>query len=205
MGNAWTSDRRNPPRFTKTITVEDYVAFFHQYFGFTDTNNPVLAPFANAQCSCKKYLMGSDGAWDHANSCLDHARNWYCTHSHILRVERICNDAGFSTQVKMVLTSAGNQHADLEVLNIRVAQQTDLLVYVTLSHDFVNGLLELVFFEHVFRSLRVPQSCCGAAQKIALLALSNVAERGIGIRGHALAMGPSHCDNGMVSGGRSPL
>ena len=32
------------------------------------------------------------------------------------------------------------------------------------------------------------------AQKLALPALSNVAERGIGSRGHALAMGPSHCD-----------
>jgi hypothetical protein len=32
------------------------------------------------------------------------------------------------------------------------------------------------------------------AQKIALLALSNVAERGIDSRGHALAMGPSPCD-----------
>jgi hypothetical protein len=25
----------NPPRITETITVEDYVAFLHQYFGFT--------------------------------------------------------------------------------------------------------------------------------------------------------------------------
>ena len=32
------------------------------------------------------------------------------------------------------------------------------------------------------------------AQKIALLALSNVAERDIDSRGHALAMGPSPCD-----------
>jgi hypothetical protein len=32
------------------------------------------------------------------------------------------------------------------------------------------------------------------AQKSALLAPPNVAERGIGSRGHALAMGPSHCD-----------
>ena len=32
------------------------------------------------------------------------------------------------------------------------------------------------------------------AHKIALLAVSNVAERGIGSRGHALVMGPSHCD-----------
>ena len=32
------------------------------------------------------------------------------------------------------------------------------------------------------------------AQKIAMLALSNVVERGIDSRGHALVMGPSHCD-----------
>jgi hypothetical protein len=32
------------------------------------------------------------------------------------------------------------------------------------------------------------------AQKIAMLALSNVAERGIDSRGHALVMGPSHSD-----------
>jgi hypothetical protein len=31
-------------------------------------------------------------------------------------------------------------------------------------------------------------------EKIAMLALSNVAERGIDSRGHALVMGPSHCD-----------
>ena len=31
------------------------------------------------------------------------------------------------------------------------------------------------------------------AQKLALLELSNVAERGIGSRGHVLAVGPSHC------------
>ena len=32
------------------------------------------------------------------------------------------------------------------------------------------------------------------AQRLARLALSNVAERGIGSRGHALAVGPLHCD-----------
>ena len=32
------------------------------------------------------------------------------------------------------------------------------------------------------------------AQKLALLALSEVGGRGIGSRGHALAVGPSHCD-----------
>ena len=49
-------------------------------------------------------------------------------------------------QSKRVLTNAGKQRADLEILNIhsQVAQQIDLLVDVTLRHDFVgaghNGL-----------------------------------------------------------------
>jgi hypothetical protein len=36
---------RNTPRTTEKITEKDYVAFFHQFFGFT--NIPALAPFAN--------------------------------------------------------------------------------------------------------------------------------------------------------------
>jgi hypothetical protein len=51
-------------------------------------------------------------------------------------LERICNDAGFTTH-KRVLTSQGNRRADLEIRNIRVAQQTDLLVDVTLRHNFI--------------------------------------------------------------------
>jgi hypothetical protein len=61
-------------------------------------------------------------------------------HNNVLRAfESIYNDAGFSTNFKMVLTGEGNRRADLEVLNIRVAQQTDLLVNVTLRHDFIGA------------------------------------------------------------------
>jgi hypothetical protein len=47
-------------------------------------------------------------------------------------LESICNDAGFSTKHKMVLMSESNRRADIQVLNIRVAQMTDLLVDVSL-------------------------------------------------------------------------
>jgi hypothetical protein len=61
-------------------------------------------------------------------------------HDHVLRaLERICNDAGFATTHKRVLTSDGNRRADLEICNIRVAGQTDLLVDVTLRHDFIGS------------------------------------------------------------------
>ena len=35
------------------------------------------------------------------------------------------------------MCAGGNHRADLEVLNIRVAQPTDLLVDVTLRHDLI--------------------------------------------------------------------
>jgi hypothetical protein len=104
----------------QTIAERDYVAFFHQFFGLT--NNPALAPFANVPCRCKRYFMGGEGAWDNVNSCIHHAPNWTFAHDHVLRaLERICNDAGFATNHKRVLTSEGNRRADLEIRNIRVA------------------------------------------------------------------------------------
>jgi hypothetical protein len=134
MGRAWTTGGRNAPRTTESITEKDYVAFFHQFFGLT--NNPALAPFANVPCPCQRYFMGGEGAWDHINSCLHHASNWTCAHDHVFRaLERICNDAGFATTHKRVLTSEGNRRADLEIRNIRVAQQTDLLVDVTVRRN----------------------------------------------------------------------
>jgi hypothetical protein len=53
VGADGRAGRRDTSRTTETITVEDYVAFFHQYFGFT--NNPFLAPFENEQSRCKRY------------------------------------------------------------------------------------------------------------------------------------------------------
>ena len=40
---------------------------------------------------------------------------------------------------KQVLTGAGKRRADLEILNIQVARQIDLLVDITLRHDFVGA------------------------------------------------------------------
>ena len=55
---------------------------------------------------------------------IHHASNWTCAHDHVLRaLERICNDAGFATTHKRVLTSEGNRRADLEIRNIRVARR----------------------------------------------------------------------------------
>jgi hypothetical protein len=111
---------RNASRTTEIITEKDYVAFFHQFFGFT--NNSALAPFANAQCPCQRYFMGGDGTWDHINSCIHHNANWTTAHEHVLQAfERVCNDAGFATRRKRVLTSAGRRCADLTLTTLLTA------------------------------------------------------------------------------------
>jgi hypothetical protein len=105
------------------------------------TNNPALAPFANVPCLCQRYFVGGEHAWDHMNSCLHHASNGTCAHDHVLRaLERICHchDAGFATTHKRVLTSEGND-LEIEIRNIHVAQQTDLLVDVTVGHNFIGA------------------------------------------------------------------
>jgi hypothetical protein len=42
MGRSWASFGCDAPRTTATVTEQDYGAFFHQFFGFS--NNPALAP-----------------------------------------------------------------------------------------------------------------------------------------------------------------
>ena len=61
MGRAWVPTSRvsrTTGRAPGIVTVSDYVAFFCQYFGYTD--NPVLAPIAQERCRCLRYLHDSD-------------------------------------------------------------------------------------------------------------------------------------------------
>ena len=53
--------------------------------------------------------------------------------------ERICNDTGFATSRQQVLTSEGSRVADLEIRNIRLADKVDLLVDITIRHDFIGA------------------------------------------------------------------
>ena len=84
--------------------------------------------------------MGGDGTWDHINSCIYHSVNWTTAHEHVLQAfERICNDAGFATRRKQVLTSEGSRCADLEIRNILLAYKVDLLVDITIFHDLIGA------------------------------------------------------------------
>ncbi len=141
-GCPWTSIGHIVTGTTEKITEADYVAFFHQFFGFT--NNPAVAPLANVQYPYQRYLMGGDGAWDHINSCNRHSANWSIAHEHVLQaLELICQAAGYATSRKRVLPSEGNRRADLEVRNIRVyvrvAGKTDLLIDITIRHNFIGA------------------------------------------------------------------
>jgi hypothetical protein len=62
-----------------------------------------------------------------------------------------------------VLTSEGHRRADLEIRNIRVAQQIDLLVDVTLRHDFI-GAFPSALTPSALRQLqaRAPGESCSS-------------------------------------------
>ena len=83
--------------------------------------------------------MDGEVGWDQKTAALVMNGIHTAPHDQVLRAfEGMCKDAGYSTSLKVVLASAGNRRADLEVFNIlRVAQQTNLLVDVTLRHDFI--------------------------------------------------------------------
>jgi len=100
--------------------------------------------------------MGGDGAWDHINSCIYHSANWTTAHEHVLQAfERICNDEGFATRRKQVLTSEGSRRADLEIRNIRLADKVDLLVDITVT--IVAYLVGSGALEDVIRVVRVAE------------------------------------------------
>jgi hypothetical protein len=74
-------------------------------------------------------------------------------------LERICIDAGFATTHKRMLTSEGNRRADLKIRNIRMAGQADLLVDVSLRHDFIGAPHRHVAFLPACMSTSHPSSC----------------------------------------------
>ena len=93
MDCPWTSIGHSVTGTTEKLTEADYVAFFHQFLGFT--NNPALASLANVQCPCQRYLMGGDGAWDHINCCPRHSANWFTAHEHVFQaLERSTQSTG---------------------------------------------------------------------------------------------------------------
>ena len=137
MGRAWVPTSRvsrTTGRAPGIVTVSDYVAFFCQYFGYTD--NPVLAPIAQERCRCQRYFHDSD----HIHCCNRHSANWYRAHDHMLDAFRgICQEAGYVTDVKQVMTSEGARRADIAIFGIDVLQHTDLLADATVRHDFIGA------------------------------------------------------------------
>ena len=111
---------------SKLVTSSDYVAFFCQFFGYTD--NPVLAPIAQEPCRCQRYRHDSD----HVNCCSRHSANWLRDHEHVLRaIMAVLQAAGYACSIKHVPTSDGIRRADLHVVGTRLMGKDDLIIDYT--------------------------------------------------------------------------
>jgi hypothetical protein len=81
----------------ETITVADYVAFFHQFLGFAD--NPVLAPGVHERCRCRRFFIGGDVAGTF--NCLQSSQLQLVLRSQLCvfeALEGICYAAGYSRE-----------------------------------------------------------------------------------------------------------
>ena len=132
MGCPWLPARERRHSRLQLVTSSDYVAFFCQFFGYTD--NPVLAPIAQEPCRCQRYRHDSD----HVNCCSRHSANWLRAHEHVLRaIMAVLQAAGYACSIKHVPTSDGIRRADLHVVGTRLMGKDDLIIDYTLRHDFI--------------------------------------------------------------------
>ena len=122
-GRQVAEERRAPRKQSRRLTMSP--SFFHS------SDSPTTLPLlllrtCHVPVSCISWVVKVPGTTSSPASTMP--LNWTSAHDHVLRaLDRICNEAGFATTHKRVLTSEGNSSADLEIRNIRVAGQTNLL------------------------------------------------------------------------------
>ena len=96
---------------------------------------PHLKTFSHHACTCRRFAMDEFG--DHLHCCTQHAGATTGAHEHILTaVQRLFTTAGYKTDRKHVPHSRGLKKADLVVKDFRLAGIRDLIIDVSLRHEF---------------------------------------------------------------------
>jgi hypothetical protein len=91
--------------------------------------------FSLHACTCRRFAIDEFG--DHLHCCTQHAGATAGAHEHILTaVQRLFTMAGYKTDRKHVPHSRGLKKADLVVKDFRLAGIRDLIIDVSLRHEF---------------------------------------------------------------------
>jgi hypothetical protein len=112
--------------------VQDWTAWNCQQLGLPILH---LKTFRLHACTCRRFAIEKFG--DHLHCCTQHAGATTGAHEHILTaVQGLFTMAGYKTDRKHVPHSRGLKKADLVVKDFRLACIRDLIIDVSLRHEF---------------------------------------------------------------------
>jgi hypothetical protein len=118
--------------FNKAKVLQDWTAWNCQQLGLPI---PHLKTFSLHACTCRRFAIDEFG--DHLHCCTQHAGATTGAHEHILTaVQRLFTTVGYKTDRKHVPHSRGLKKADLVVKDFRLAGIRDLIIDVSLRHEF---------------------------------------------------------------------
>jgi hypothetical protein len=118
--------------FNKAKVMQDWTAWNCQQLGLPI---PHLITFRHDACTCKHFAIDELG--DHLHCCTQHAGATTGAHEQILTaVQRLFTLAGYKTDRKHVPHSRGLKKADLVVMDFGLAGIRDLIIDVSLRHEF---------------------------------------------------------------------
>jgi hypothetical protein len=120
--------------FNKAKVMQDWTAWNCQQLGLPI---PHLTPLKHDACTCGRLMITIDNLGDHLHCCSQHAGATTGAHEYILTaVQRLFTLAGYKTDRKHVPHSRGLRKADLVVKDFGLAGVRDLIIDVSLCHEF---------------------------------------------------------------------
>jgi hypothetical protein len=118
--------------------IQDWISWNCQQLGLPI---PHLLEFKDHACTCDRFAI--DEYSDRLHSCTQHAGAMTGAHEHILTaVQRLFNQAGYTTERKNVPHSRGMKKADLHVKDFRLEGIQDVIIDVTLRDEFHGSCID---------------------------------------------------------------
>ena len=114
-----------------TFPFDWWTSWFCQYLGIA------IPALSGLQCFCNCGRFVLDALGDHSHTCPEHSGSTKDAHKHILSaLEKVFKRGGFTTRCRTVTSSRRGQKRNFQIQNINFAGKTQVVIDVTLLHDF---------------------------------------------------------------------
>ena len=135
---AWLSSLSSVGFGSRTFDNADWSSWFCQVIGMP---LPALVPVRDRICACGRHHFDAHG--DHVHTCKKYPRNRSDAHQLLLKaLQSICQRAGYVATIRNIPESRGQRRADLFVKDIKLAGMQDLVVDVSIIHEFHGDVMQ---------------------------------------------------------------